>query len=498
MELGKAKALRVLNDHDGGVGHVHPHLDDGGGHQNVRLSGGKGGHDGVLLPGLHLAVDEGYPQVREYLRLEHFGVGGDGLPLVGQLVVLLHHRADDIGLPPLRRQLAEKLVHPGVVAAGDGVGLNGLAAGGQLVDDGHVQVPVQNEGQGPGNGGGGHDQGVGMAALGRQSRPLSNAEAVLLVGDHQAQVPEVHPLRQKGVGADDKVRLSRRQAGGNGPLFPGGGGAGQQGAPDAKRLQQGGEAPVVLLGQDLRGGHQGRLPAVLHHKVHAGGGHHGLAGAHVPLAQAVHGDAPLHVGQGLVHAAALGVRQGEGEGTVKPVHIHGAAGLHLHHLSPPAQPLQSDGEQKQLLKGQPPPGQVQRLGTLRKVDVLVGVADAAQVVLPPDLVRQGVRQNVGALVQPLADGPGQHQLAHPCRQGVDGHDAARHLPAALRLHHRGGHGPAQKVPLRLSVKIIGLPLAEVVFQPGLVEKRHVQHAGLVHGPDLDEVHALSDVGDGGG
>ena len=254
----------------------------------------------------------------------------------------------------------------------------------------------------------------------------------------------------------------------------------------------------MLLGQNLRGGHQGRLAAVLHHKVHAGGGYHGLAGAHVPLAQAVHGDAPLHVGQGLVHAAALGVRQGEGEDTVKPVHIHGAAGLHLHHLSPPAQPLQANGEQKQLLKGQPAPGQVQRLGTLRKVDVLVGVADAAQVVLPPDLVRQGVRQNVGALVQPLADGPGQHQLAHPRRQGIDGHDAARHLPAALRLHHRGGHGPAQKVPLRLSVKIIGLPLAEVVFQPGLVEKRHVQHAGLVHGPDLDEVHTLSDVGDGGG
>ena len=132
------------------------------------------------------------------------------------------------------------------------------------------------------------------------------------------------------------------------------------------------------------------------------------------------------------------------------------------------------------------------------MDVLIGVADAAEVVRLPDLIRQGVRQNVGALVQPLADGPGQHQLAHPRRQGVDGYDAARHLPAVRRLHHRGSHLPAQEVPLRPAVENIRFSLAEVVFQPGLVEEGHIQHAGVIHGPDLDEVHALADVGDSGG
>ena len=29
MKLAEAKALRVLHHHDGGVRHVHPHLDDG-------------------------------------------------------------------------------------------------------------------------------------------------------------------------------------------------------------------------------------------------------------------------------------------------------------------------------------------------------------------------------------------------------------------------------------------------------------------------------------
>ncbi len=75
-----------------------------------------------------------------------------------------------------------------MVAAGDGEGLHRLPSGGQLVDDGHVQVPVQDQGQRPGDGGGGHDQDVGVVPLGGQRRPLGHAEAVLLVRHHQAQI----------------------------------------------------------------------------------------------------------------------------------------------------------------------------------------------------------------------------------------------------------------------------------------------------------------------
>ena len=32
VELGKAEPLRVLDDHDGGVGHVYAHFNDRGGH----------------------------------------------------------------------------------------------------------------------------------------------------------------------------------------------------------------------------------------------------------------------------------------------------------------------------------------------------------------------------------------------------------------------------------------------------------------------------------
>mgnify|MGYP007025231711 CR=1 FL=1 len=53
---------------------------------------------------------------------------------------------------------------------------------------------------------------------------------------------------------------------------------------------------------------------------------------------------------------------------------------------------EADRQQKQLLEHQPPPGDGQLLLAGGKMDLLIGVADAAQPVPPPDLVRQGVRQ----------------------------------------------------------------------------------------------------------
>ena len=152
----------------------------------------------------------------------------------------------------------------------------------------------------------------GCSPLLRQGSPLAHAEAVLLVGDHQAQVCIFQAPGDEGVGADGEVDLPVGQLLRDGPFRSGPGGAGQQGAPDAQGFHQWGQALIVLPGQDLRGSHQRRLPAVLHGEVHAGGGHHGLSGAYVPLDQAVHGYAGGHVGQGLLHAPPLGVRQGEG------------------------------------------------------------------------------------------------------------------------------------------------------------------------------------------
>ena len=337
-----------------------------------------------------------------------------------------------------------------------------------------------------------------MVPLPRQGRPLPNAEAVLLVRHHQPQALILQAASDQGMGAQDKIRLPRREARGQGPLFLRGMGPGEQGAADPQGLHQGSQALVVLAGQDFCGGHQGGLAAVFHAEIHTGGGHHGLAGAHVSLAQAVHGPPRGHIPQGLLHAAPLGLRQGEGQGVIERLHIHRAEGLHLRRLPPLAQPPEPQGEEEQLLESQPPPGQLQGLVIRREVDVLIGVAHPAELMVPPDPVRQDVRQDVPAGVQSLADRAGEDELADSGGKGVDRDDAPRGLPPSLGLHDGVYHPAAEKVPLRPAIEHVGLPGAEAVFQPGLVEEGHIQGPGLVHRPELHQVQALADVGHRGG
>ena len=74
VELAKAKALRVLHNDKGGVGHIHANLYHRGRYQHVHVTCSKGSHDGVLFPGAHFAVEQGQTQVREHLVLEVLGV----------------------------------------------------------------------------------------------------------------------------------------------------------------------------------------------------------------------------------------------------------------------------------------------------------------------------------------------------------------------------------------------------------------------------------------
>ena len=133
VELGEAEALGVFNQHERGVRHVDTDLDDGGGDEHVDLMRGESAHDGVLFLRLHLAVDGGDAKVGEDLFLQRFRVGGDGLALIGELVVFRDHGADDIGLTALGDELAQKSVDTLVIARRDGKGVNLLPSGGELI-----------------------------------------------------------------------------------------------------------------------------------------------------------------------------------------------------------------------------------------------------------------------------------------------------------------------------------------------------------------------------
>jgi hypothetical protein len=242
-----------------------------------------------------------------------------------------------------------------------------VAAGRALVDHRHVQVAVEGERQRAGDGRGAHHQHVGARAHLRQRQPLPHAEAVLLVDHHQPQPVELHAL------LDQRVRAHRdpRPAAGDAvprlaPLLrphP----PGEQGDAHGEALEQLRQRAGVLLGQDLGGGHQRRLVAVLHRAQHGEERHHRLPRAHVALQQPVHPPRRGHVLADLLQHLLLRAGEREGEAPVEGLHQevlalegdprarrHGAvAGERVQEL-----------QEEELLERQPPPPLL-RLGERR-------------------------------------------------------------------------------------------------------------------------------------
>ena len=133
MQRRQAKALAVLYDHDGGVGHVNAHLDHRSRDEHVDLASLEGIDDPVLLPRRHPAMEslDGKSRQRQAQAVElgrrvmqrhghgHAAlvVAGDAgyvLELIGR-IARLHERTDHIGLLPLLVRLADGAI--GQVAA---------------------------------------------------------------------------------------------------------------------------------------------------------------------------------------------------------------------------------------------------------------------------------------------------------------------------------------------------------------------------------------------
>ena len=338
----------------------------------------------------------------------------------------LHQRADHVHLPPLLHLAAQKAVHALPLVLRHDAGLDPLAPRRQLVDDGDVQIAVEDQRQRARNRRGRHHQHVGRFALAAQLGALAHAEAVLLVCDGQAQVPVFHALGDQRVGADDHV-----------PLAAGDGLVGdavlllrqaphQQPRLHAQRLQHRLRALVVLAGQHLGGSHQRRLIAAAHRKSDRAEGHGGLAAAHVALHHARHGVGCTHVACNLLKHALL--RTGGRKGHLIPVFFQiGLVGRDLY-AGLSAVAAQRDGHliEQQLLEGDAPPGRLQRLPAVREMGVAHGEVAFAQAVLPAD--------GLGQLVGPLALAHLQRRLhALPNGLGRNAADAAVHRNQARLL-----------------------------------------------------------------
>src|ERR1700684_2881130 len=65
MQLADAEPVSVHHQHDRGIRDVDAHLNNGGTHQNIDLTGSKSRHCGVLLVSGQPPVHEPEPQVRQ-------------------------------------------------------------------------------------------------------------------------------------------------------------------------------------------------------------------------------------------------------------------------------------------------------------------------------------------------------------------------------------------------------------------------------------------------
>ncbi|MNS25715.1 hypothetical protein D3C72_576160 [compost metagenome] len=263
VQLGQPQPLRVLDDHQAGIGHVYPHLDDCGGDQQLQDARLELLHHPLLLDRAHPAMDQAYVQAGQPgLQLGGRVFGGLALQHLG----LLDQGADPVGLLALGAGEFHPLDHILTATVRQGDSSDGGAAGRQLVDDGGVEIRIGGHRQGAGNGGGGHDQLMGMHPLPlpffAQGEALVHPEPVLFVDDHQGQALEHHLLLEDGVGAHHHLDA----AVGNG---------GQRLLPrlalllarqpahlDAEGCQPVGEVDGVLFGQQFGRRHQPHLAAV--------------------------------------------------------------------------------------------------------------------------------------------------------------------------------------------------------------------------------------------
>ncbi len=294
-------------------------------------------------------------------------------------------------------------------------------------------------------------------ALLAQGQALLDAETVLFIDDHQGQALELHLVLEQRMGAHHHgaagsdllqrtgARLALELAGQPGDLQP------QWRQPLA-------EVEEVLLGENLRGGHQCHLVAGLQRLQRSQGGDHRLAGANVALHQAQHGFALRQVIGDLGADPLLCTGRGEAQvlQVLRRQFLCRRQGWRLLCAHLFTQALQRQLVGQQFLEGQAVLGPVAAFGELfdigvgrRAVQIADGFVQRRQAVVAGQLIGQPVRQAAWSeACQRLLTELAQALLGQALGGRVDGGQALFHwrrfvaaLRAVLRVIDLQAGGP---------------------------------------------------------
>ena len=168
------------------------------------------------------------------------------------------------------------------------VGLDGQPILRRRFDDRHVANADERHVQRARNRRRAHGEHVHLPAQLLDLLLVRHAEALFLVDDEQAQVAELHVLRQQPVGSDDDVQLSRGEVGERFLLLLLRAEPADHVDADREAAEALAQRLLVLEGEDGRRRENRDLLAVHHHLEGGAHGHFGLAVADVAAEQAVH------------------------------------------------------------------------------------------------------------------------------------------------------------------------------------------------------------------
>ena len=185
------------------------------------------------------------------------------------------------------------------------------SAGGAEISE-TARSPYTVKRERPGNRGRGHVEHVRASPLGERGA-LLDAEAVLLVDDGDGQVGELDLALDQRVRADRDAHVAGRDELVGGAALACGEARGEERDTDAELRAQPLDREEMLLGERLRRRHQGALAPCLDRAQQRVEGDGGLAGADVPLEQALHRRRPGEIGVDLGDRAVLRRRERERE-----------------------------------------------------------------------------------------------------------------------------------------------------------------------------------------
>lgn len=229
----------------------------------------------------------------------------------------------------------------------------------------------------------------------------------------------------------------------------------------------------MLLGEDFGRRHKGRLMAVLDRAEARRRRDHRLAASDVSLHEPVHGAAGREVPQNIVDGLLLRAGEGEGEKTVKRLHMARVHGFGMQLVPLCADGGEACGKDEKFLEDEPPARFLQSLKRRGKVHRLVGKARGAKTIAGLYGFGQNVRKSIQARVERLPDARADELVGDAGGERVNGKNPARHNASHVDWLKGGVLHLMAVAFAERAIEAVALAVVELVFYIGLVEKHEV-------------------------